>query len=62
MGFFRSEFTIAVLKGAGLRTELKEELIRVVWNGKMPCEMSWRREEGDVYRQMYDYKLVRLNM
>ena len=25
---------------------MREELIRVVRNGKMSCEMSWRREEG----------------
>ena len=39
--FFRHGFTIDVLKGAGIRPEVKEELIRVVRNGKMLCEMSW---------------------
>ena len=46
MGFFRSGFAVAVLKGAGLKPEVREELIRVVRNGRMSCEIFWRREEG----------------
>ena len=34
-----SEFTVAVLKGAGIRSEVREELIRVVKNGKMLCDV-----------------------
>ena len=33
VGFFRSGFTVAVLKGAGLRPEVRDELIKVVRNG-----------------------------
>ena len=46
MGFFRSGFTVVVLKGTGISSDVSEELIRVLWNGKMLCEMFWRREEG----------------
>ena len=35
MGFFRSGFTVVFLKGAGIRLEVKEELIRVVRSGRM---------------------------
>ena len=45
MGFFRSGFTVAVLKGAGIRPEVREELIRVVRNSKMSCEMSQSSRE-----------------
>ena len=50
VGFFKSGFTLVVLKGAG-RPEVRKELIRVVRNGKMSCEMSWRREEGTGSRE-----------
>ena len=36
MGFFRSGFAVAVLKGAGIRSEVREELIRVGRNGRLP--------------------------
>ena len=39
-------YGLAVLRGAGIWPEVREELIRVVRNGRMSCEMSWRREEG----------------
>lgn len=35
VGFFRSGFTMAVLKGAGIMPEVREELIGVVRNGRM---------------------------
>ena len=35
VGFFSRSFTVAVLKGAGIMPEVKEELIRVVRNGRM---------------------------
>ena len=41
-GFFRSGFIVAVLKGAGIQPEVREELIRVVRNVRMSCEMFWR--------------------
>ena len=40
VGFFRSGFTVAVLKGAGIMPEAREELIRVERNGRMSYEMS----------------------
>ena len=46
LSFFKSCFTVAVLKGAGIMPELRDELIRVVRNGRMSREMCWRREEG----------------
>ena len=51
VGFFKSGFTVAVLKGAGVRPEVREELIRVVRNGRMSCEMFWRREEATGSRE-----------
>ena len=36
MGFLKSGFTVAVLKAVGMRPEVREDLIRVVRNGKMP--------------------------
>ena len=44
MGFFRSGFTVAVLKGAGIRPEEGEGLIRVARSGRMLCEMFWKEE------------------
>ena len=44
--FFRSDFTVAVLKGAIIRPEVREELISVMRSGRMSCEMFWRRGEG----------------
>ena len=35
MGFLKSGFTVTVLKGAGIMPEVREELIRVVRNGRM---------------------------
>ena len=35
VGFFKIGFTVAVLKGAGIMPEMREELIRVVRNGSM---------------------------
>ena len=46
VGFFRSGFTVAVLKPAVIRPEVRQELIRVVRNGKVSCEKSSRKEEG----------------
>lgn len=37
---------VAVLTAAGIRPEVRDELIRLVMDGKMSCEMSWRRKEG----------------
>ena len=39
LGFFRSGFTVAYLKGAVISPEVREELIRVVRNGRMSCEL-----------------------
>ena len=36
-GFLRSGFTLAILKDAGIRPEVGEELMR---------EVAWKREEG----------------
>ena len=46
VGLFRYGFNVAVFKGAGIRSEVREELIRVVRNDKMSFEMYWRRWEG----------------
>ena len=35
MGFFRSSFTVTVLKGAGIRPEVRGESMRMVRNGRM---------------------------
>jgi len=35
----------SVLKVVGIRPEVREELIRVVRNGRMSPEMPWTREE-----------------
>ena len=47
VGFFKSGFTLVVLKGAGIRPEVRKELIRVVRNDKMLGAMSWRTEGGN---------------
>ena len=39
--FFRSGFTVAVLKGAAI-SPVREELIRVV---RMSCELFWKRDD-----------------
>ena len=52
VGFFKSGFTLVVLKGAGIRPEVRKELIRVVRNDKMLCALSWRREEGTGSREL----------
>jgi len=44
VGFLRSSLILAVLKGVRNRPELV--LIMVVRKGRMPPEMSWRREDG----------------
>lgn len=36
---------VAVLKAAGIRPEVRDELIRLMRDGMMSCEMSWRRKE-----------------
>ena len=46
VGFCQSCLTVAVLKVAGIWPEVREELIGVMRNGKMSCEMFWRGEEG----------------
>ena len=38
--------TLAILKDAGIRPEVREELMRVVRNGRMSLEAAWKREEG----------------
>ena len=42
----RSSLTLAVLKDAGIRPEVRERLMRVVRNGRMSLETAWKREEG----------------
>ena len=46
VSFIRRGFILAVLKDAGIRPKVREELIRVVRNGRMLLEMAWRSEEG----------------
>ena len=46
VGFLRSGLTRAILKDAGKRPEVREELMRVVRNGRMSLEAAWKREEG----------------
>ena len=46
VGFLRSGLTLAILKDAGIRPEVREELMRVVRNGRMSLETAWKREEG----------------
>ena len=48
MGFFRSGFTVAVLKRAGIMPEVREEMIRVLRNGRMSerCFGEGGRESG----------------
>jgi len=45
VGFLRSGLILAVLKVVGNRPELREVLIRVMRKGRMPTEMSWRKED-----------------
>ena len=42
----RSGLTLAILKDAGMRPEVREELMREVRNGRMSLDASWKREEG----------------
>ena len=37
--------TLAILKDAGIMPEVREELMRVVRNGRMSLETAWKREE-----------------
>ena len=48
VGFFRSGFTVAVLKRAGIMPEVREEMIRVLRNGRMSerCFGEGGRESG----------------
>ena len=46
VGFLRSGFILAVLKDAGTRPEVREELIRAVRNGRKSLKTAWRSEEG----------------
>ena len=44
--FLRRGFILAVLKDAATMPEVRDELMRVVRNGRRSTEMAWRREEG----------------
>ena len=46
VGFLRSGLTLAILKDAGIRPEVREDLMREVRNGRMSLDTAWRREEG----------------
>ena len=41
-----SGLTLAILKDARIRPEVREELRREVRNGRMSLKMAWKREEG----------------
>ena len=38
------------LKDAGIRLEVREELMREVRNGRMSLKTAWKREEGHIFR------------
>ena len=42
----RSDLILALLKDPEKKPEVREELMRVVRNGRMLIETSWRSEEG----------------
>ena len=52
VGFLRSGLTLAILKDAVIRPEVREELMREVRNGRMSLEITWKREEGMGSRQV----------
>ena len=45
VGFLRGGFILTVLKDAGTMPEVREELMRVLRNGRRSLEVAWRREE-----------------